>query len=172
MELKSYPNGFGCGSENPIGLKLGNRLEADLVFASFVPQEEYQGWPRITHGGIIAALLYEVIENYSYQYGLVAMMWGMETTFRRPIMTGQAITAKSWLVQESGRAMKVAGSLTDEDDVVLARGQADLLVLNEEQKAKLGISRTPLTDETSKGGQELDRSPGQESRFPEEENFE
>ncbi len=36
--------------------------------------------------------------------------------------------------------MKVAGSLTDEDDVVLARGQADLLVLNEEQKEKLGIT--------------------------------
>jgi acyl-CoA thioesterase FadM len=64
----------------------------------------------------------------------------METTYRRPIKTGQAITAKSWLLEESGRAMKVAGSLTDEDDVVLARGQADLLVLNEEQKEKLGIT--------------------------------
>jgi acyl-coenzyme A thioesterase PaaI-like protein len=140
VELKSYPDCFGCRSENPIGLKLSYRLEGDLVVASFIPQEEHQGWPRITHGGIIAALLYEVMENYSYQHGIVAMMRGMETTFRRPIMTGQAITAKSWLVQDSRRAMKVAGSLTDEDDVVLARGQDDLLVLNEEQKAKLGIS--------------------------------
>jgi len=138
--LKSYPNCFGCGSENPIGLKLSYRLEGDLVVASFVPQEDHQGWPEITHGGIIAALLYEVMENYSYQHGIVAMMRGMETTYRRPIKTGQAITAKSWLLEESGRAMKVAGSLTDEDDVVLARGQADLLVLNEEQKAKLGVT--------------------------------
>lgn len=140
MVLKSYPNCFGCGSENPIGLKLSYRLEGDLVVASFVPQEDHQGWPEITHGGIIAALLYEVMENYSYQHGIVAMMRGMETTYRRPIKTGQAITAKSWLLEESGRAMKVAGSLTDEDDVVLARGQADLLVLNEEQKEKLGIT--------------------------------
>jgi hypothetical protein len=44
------------------------------------------------------------------------------------------------LVEESGRAMKVAGSLTDEDEEVLARGQAELLVLSEEQKEKLGTS--------------------------------
>ncbi len=87
MVLKSYPNCFGCGSENPIGLKLSYRLEGDLVVASFVPQEDHQGWPEITHGGIIAALLYEVMENYSYQHGIVAMMRGMETTFRRPIKT-------------------------------------------------------------------------------------
>jgi len=53
---------------------------------------------------------------------------------------GLAITAKSLLVEESGRAMKVAGSLTDEDEEVLARGQAELLVLSEEQKEKLGTS--------------------------------
>jgi len=121
-------------------LKLISRLEGDLVVARFVPQEEHQGWPGITHGGIIAAMLYEVMENYSYQHGIAAMMRGMETTFHRPIKTGLASTAKSWLVEESGRAMKVSGSLTDEDDEVLDRGQAELLVLSEEQKEKLGTS--------------------------------
>ena len=140
VALKSYPNCFGCGSDNPIGLKLRYRIEGDNVVTSFVPQEEHQGWPGITHGGIITSLLYEVMENYPYQNGIVAMMRSMETRFMKPISTGQTITAKSWLVERSGRLLKVAGSLISEEDQVLAKGQADLLVLNEEQINRLGIS--------------------------------
>lgn len=140
MALKSYPNCFGCGSDNPIGLKLIYRIEGENVVTDFVPQEEHQGWPGITHGGIITSLLYEVMENYPYQNGIVAMMRGMETRFRKPISTGQKITAKSWLVKESGRMLKIGGSLTDDDDVLLAQGEADLLVLREDQIERLGIS--------------------------------
>ena len=140
MALKSYPNCFGCGSDNPIGLKLSYRIEGENVVTDFVPQEEHQGWPGITHGGIITSLLYEVMENYPYQNGIVAMMKGMETRFRRPINTWQKITAKSWLVKESGRMLKIGGNLTDDDDVLLAQGEADLLVLREDQIERLGIS--------------------------------
>lgn len=140
VALKSYPNCFGCGSDNPIGLKLSYRIEDEYIVTDFVPQEHHQGWPGITHGGIITSLLYEVMENYPYQKGIVTMMRGMETRFRKPINIGQTIIAKSWLVEESGRVMKVAGSLTNQDGVLLAQGEADLLVLNEEQIERLGIS--------------------------------
>ena len=140
VALKSYPNCFGCGSDNPIGMKLSYRIEGENVVTDFVPQEEHQGWPGVTHGGIITSLLYEVMENYTYQNGIVAMMRGMETRFRKPISTGQMVTARSWLVEESGRAMKVAGSLTDEEGLLLAQGEADLLVLNDEQMERIGIS--------------------------------
>ena len=138
--LKSYPNCFGCGSDNPIGLKLSYRTEGENVVAEFVPREEHQGWPGITHGGIISSLLYEVMENYSYQKGIVAMMRRMETRFRKPISTGETITARSWLVEDLGRVMKVAGSLTDQNDTLLAQGEADLLVLNEDQVKGFGIN--------------------------------
>ena len=140
MALKSYPDCFGCGSDNPIGLKLSYRIEGENVVADFVPREEHQGWPGITHGGIIASLLYEVMENYPYQNGIVAMIRSMETRFLKPISTGQAITANSWLVEESGRVLKVAGSLLGEEDQVLAQGRADLVVLDEEQLNRFGIS--------------------------------
>ena len=140
MALKSYPNCFGCGSDNPIGLKLSYRIEGENVVADFVPREEHQGWPGITHGGIIASLLYEVMENYPYQNGIVAMIRSMEARFLKPVSTGQAITANSWLVEESGRVLKVAGSLLGEEDQVLAQGRADLVVLDEEQLNRFGIS--------------------------------
>mgnify|MGYP000173868246 CR=1 FL=1 len=73
-EVKKYPNCLGCGSSNPIGLRLKHRLEGDHLVTEFVPREDHQGWPDITHGGIIATLLYEVLENLPYHLGVVTMI--------------------------------------------------------------------------------------------------
>ena len=64
-----YPRCFGCGQENPIGLRLSFDHDGDALVARFVPGEDHQGWPGIVHGGIIATLLYEVLENFPHQRG-------------------------------------------------------------------------------------------------------
>lgn len=138
---KSYPLCFGCGQANPIGLRLQYRHEGETLVTEFVPKDVHQGWPDIVHGGIIATLLYEVMENYPFHHGLTAMMKGMETKFRRPGKTGRKIVAKSWLVEHSGRDMKVAASLNTEDnDELIAEGNADMVVLNQRQIDRLGIA--------------------------------
>ena len=73
-EPKQYPNCFGCGADNPIGLRLQYRREGDAVVTEFTPGDEHEGWPDIVHGGIITTLLYEVMENFAYQNGTIAMM--------------------------------------------------------------------------------------------------
>ena len=65
--VEAYPHCFGCGQENPIGLRLSPHVDGDAVVASFVPKDDHQGWPGIVHGGIIASLLYEVLENFAHQ---------------------------------------------------------------------------------------------------------
>lgn len=51
-----------CGVDNPFGLKASfyETVEDDLV-AVFKPMAEHQSYPQITHGGISAAILDEVI---------------------------------------------------------------------------------------------------------------
>ena len=63
VEPRKYPNCFGCGESNPIGLRLKYRREGDRLRTEFMPGDDHQGWPGIVHGGIIASLLYEVMEN-------------------------------------------------------------------------------------------------------------
>ena len=89
-EPKQYPNCFGCGADNPIGLRLQYRRIGDAVVTEFTPGDEHEGWPDIVHGGIITTLLYEVMENFAYRNGTVAMMRSMHTSFRRPAKTGRA----------------------------------------------------------------------------------
>ena len=140
MQVQKYPNCFGCGSSNPIGLRLTHRLEGDHLVTEFVPGEDHQGWPGIAHGGIIATLLYEVLENLPYHRGVVTMMKSMETRFRKPAKTGKSLVAESWLVDQSGRNMTVSASLTGEDGELIAEGDAVLVVLSQRQKERLGLT--------------------------------
>lgn len=139
-EVKAYPNCFGCGDENPIGLGLNYRTEGVYLTTEFVPREEHQGWPGIVHGGIITSLLYEVLENHPFHQGDVAMMKSMETRFRRPGHTGDAIEARSWVLERSGREIKVAASLTRNHGELIAEGTAVMVVLDDTRAKRLGIT--------------------------------
>lgn len=51
---------FGCSAKNPIGLQLNFNLEGKKVVSYWTPDERYQGFHRVLHGGIQATLLDEV----------------------------------------------------------------------------------------------------------------
>ncbi len=139
VDPKQYPNCFGCGDSNPIGLRLKYRREGDRLRTEFMPGDDHQGWPGIVHGGIITSLLYEVMENFPYYQGIKVMMKGMETRFRRPAHTGELIVATSWLSEGEGREMGVLGTLNERNGRVIAEGKAELVALREDQIERLGI---------------------------------
>lgn len=137
---RRYPQCFGCGDANPIGLRLRYRREGERLVTEFTPGEAHQGWPGIVHGGIIATLLYEVMENLPHYAGTVAMMRGMQTRFRRPALTGERITAAAWLTSGAGREMRATAQLTRGEGELIAEGSADLVALREEHIRRLGIA--------------------------------
>lgn len=54
-------NCFGCGLENPIGLKLEiYQTEPGVVETTYMAPEQFEGYPGTLHGGIVAAILDEV----------------------------------------------------------------------------------------------------------------
>ena len=59
--MRKQPNSrmcFLCGRENPIGLKLDfyEDPERGQVRGDFTVSEDYQGYPGVVHGGIVAAV--------------------------------------------------------------------------------------------------------------------
>ena len=140
-EIKEYPHCFGCGQSNPIGLGLSLKMEDGHLTTEFVPQEGHQGWPGIVHGGVIASLLYEVLENLAYYQGVLTMTRSMETRYRRPAPAGKRIVARSWLVDRGDRDMNVSATLTGEGGEVLAEGNAVLVVMSQRHRERLGLAR-------------------------------
>ena len=133
VEPRPHPNCFGCGDENPHGLQLEMTIEGGELSADFTPAPHHQGWPGIVHGGIISALLYEVMENWTYLNGIVTMMRSMNTRLIAPTKVGRPIRATSWQESHEGREIYVVARL-ESDGKTVAEGSACLVVLNERRR--------------------------------------
>ncbi len=126
---RPYPNCFGCGDENPFGLRLKMRVVDGELKAIFTPMPHHQGWPGIVHGGVISALLYEVMENWAYLNGIVTMMRSMDVRLISPAEVSKAIHASSWLNDREGRNMTVAARL-ESGGKTIAEADASLVEID------------------------------------------
>jgi len=57
---------FGCSPENAIGLKMDFYDDGDEIVCSWEPDESFQGYHRVLHGGIQATLLDEIASWYVF----------------------------------------------------------------------------------------------------------
>ena len=62
--MKKQPNSrmcFICGLENPVGLRLKiYEVEQGMIETTYTAPEQYQSYPGILHGGIVATILDEI----------------------------------------------------------------------------------------------------------------
>ena len=79
---------FGCSDKNPIGLKLNFTKDGDTIAAVWKPNEHYQGFYQVLHGGIQATLLDEVagwvVQVVCQTSGVTSEM---KVTYHKPVST-------------------------------------------------------------------------------------
>jgi len=116
---------FICGRENPIGLKMQFQedAEAEQVRAVLTIRDEFQGYPGVVHGGIIAAVLDETAGRAVLLHGthddLMATL-RLTIRYRAPTPTGVPLTAVGWLERRGGMGARVAGEIRLPDGTVTA----------------------------------------------------
>jgi len=91
---------FACGPRNDCGLRLQFVREGDTVKTTYSPTEHLQGFPGYAHGGVIGTLLDEVMSRVSVLENRWTMTARMDVRFRRPVLTGQTVTAVGEKVRE------------------------------------------------------------------------
>ncbi len=107
---------FVCGRENPVGLHLHFYADPETgqIIAPLVIPEQYQGYPGIAHGGILASILDEVSGRAVMVGKADAPFWvtaKLEVRYRKPTPTETPLTAVGWVVEERRRTAKVAGEI-------------------------------------------------------------
>ncbi len=121
---------FVCGVESPVGLRLcfaDNGV--DEVRATYTVRSEYQGYPGVVHGGIVAAMLDEVggrtvmIGNPNRFF----MTAKMEIHYRRPVPTETPLTLIGRPVRDRGRLVQAHSEIRLPDGTVAA--EADLMLV-------------------------------------------
>jgi uncharacterized protein (TIGR00369 family) len=136
--MQKQPNSrmcFVCGMQNPIGLKaFFYQDEEGRVVAHFTGKEEHQGYPGVMHGGIVTALLDEVIGRVSIAQDL---LWGvtakLEVRFRRPVPLGQPLTLVGEMTRLRSRTLEAHGEIRLEDGTVAAEAEGVYIRLPQEE---------------------------------------
>lgn len=115
---------FGCGQNNPIGLKLNFRRDGETVRAEFTPAKFYQGWPNILHGGVIASLLDEAMGWAVRFCGLNCVTARMEVNFRRPILVDDSLVVTGTVAKNKGKFVETEAKISLPDGTLMAEGTA------------------------------------------------
>ena len=114
-----------CGEENPAGLRCRfYELEGGEVVALFTAGKWHQGHGGLMHGGLISAVLDEVmgrsINNSAVTKESPFVTASMTTNFRRPIETEKPMRAFGKVEKIEGRKFFVRGTIVDEEDNIMA----------------------------------------------------
>ncbi len=127
---------FVCGPENPIGLHLTFRLEDGACVSEFTPGENHQGYPGVIHGGMIYAVLDDVMANWLYLRGARAYTARCEIRYRAPAREGEKLLLVGRQTARKRRLVEMEGTATRASDgEVVATATATFVVIDEEEFA-------------------------------------
>lgn len=120
---------FVCGRDNPasLGVRWRNDPGAKQVRAVVTVREEYNGYPGIVHGGVVAALLDETAGRALMVDGDFERLWvtvKLDVTYRRPTPTGVPLTVVGWVEREDARRSMTAAEIRLAGGEVTARCKA------------------------------------------------
>ena len=124
---------FGCGGDNPGGMKL--TFEQDNVnrkiVGRFVLGERYQGGGGFAHGGIIAMLLDEAMGKVCRFREARAVTAELNVEYLKPVSVDKEIVVEGRETEQQGRNIFMAGEIRNEAGDVLARGKGRFVVIGQ-----------------------------------------
>ena len=133
---KNSKNCIICGMENELGLKAKfYTLDDQSVASVFTFKKEHQSYPERTHGGMISALLDELMGralwiNEPEMYGVTTTL---NITYRRPVPYGEKLKARAYITFNSPRGFSAKGEIYSMDGKLLAEGTSRYLKLPPEK---------------------------------------
>jgi len=117
---------FVCGIENPYGLHLKfYTSEPGEVVAEITVPENFQGYPGMVHGGVIAAMLDEVAGRTHMRGDPVRFMVTAQLNirYRKPVPIGQPLRLLGHAGEIRGRIAKASGEIYGPDGALLVEAQ-------------------------------------------------
>lgn len=120
---------FGCGRDNPIGLKLDMKLDGDRCVAYFTPKAEHESYGDRMHGGLTSTLLDEVMGDYVFRKaGKPAYTARLEIRFRSAIRIGETVKVEGWPEVHRGRLFIMKGKITHADGTPAAEAKTEMML--------------------------------------------
>lgn len=119
---------YVCGKNNPEGLRLTfqkprkNHLTSEVTF-----RKEHQGYKNIVHGGMVAAVLDDIMVNLAWLEGLPTVTGELTVRLKKAVPTGHRVLLEGVLEKEEGRMLFMRASAKSPSGVLYATAKAKCL---------------------------------------------
>ncbi len=135
---------FGCGCNNPIGLKLSFTRDGDTLRTEFTPDKNHQGWPGLLHGGILGCLLDEVMSNIAYATGHTCLTATINIRLKQPVKVDVPLVITARITRQRKKLIETEGRVCLKDGTVIAESTAKQFIAENEagQPDKVKESRS------------------------------
>ncbi|HEY8325278.1 MAG TPA: PaaI family thioesterase [Ktedonobacterales bacterium] len=147
-DSSGYQACFGCGGRNPHGLALVFRVEGDEIVANYTPDERFQGFPGVLHGGVLATMLDETLSRAAVYAGKWMMTARLEIRYRRAAPIGQALRVSAQPTQVRPRMVSARGvvRLASDPQVIFAEAEGVFMPITADYEREMVSQRPELTD--------------------------
>lgn len=145
-DRSGYQACFGCGARNDSGLQLVFHREGEEIWAEHTPDERFQGFPGVLHGGVIATMLDETLSRAAVFAGKWMMTARLDIRYRRAAPVGRPLRVTARPTQVRARMVSARGEvrLADEPDIVLAEAEGVFLPITAEYEREMTSQRPEL----------------------------
>ncbi len=116
-----------CGMDNPFSVKAPFYImEDDSVASVFKFKTGHQSYPDRTHGGMVSALLDELMGRvlWVYEPETFGVTTTLNITYRKAVPLETMIKARAYITFNSTRGFVAKGELYDMENNLLAQGEA------------------------------------------------
>jgi uncharacterized protein (TIGR00369 family) len=130
--MNKQPNSdmcFICGRNNPVGLYLQFFDNGeDEVYCEYTVPDQYQSYPGIVHGGILASMLDEVVGRVAiigdHHHFMVAVK--LQVLYRHPVPVETPIKVQGKILRMSRRLGKAQGQIILPDGTIACEASMTL----------------------------------------------
>jgi uncharacterized protein (TIGR00369 family) len=136
--LPNYAGCFVCGDQNPRGLAVRFRREGDAVVGDFVPSTPHEGYRGRVHGGVLSALLDEVMAwAPCVRMGRFCVAAEISVRFVRPARLGVPLRVRGEMTADRKRLWDTQAEIRDASGTLIARATGTYAPLSEEETAAI-----------------------------------
>ncbi len=142
MKQPNSKHCFVCGRENPYGLKLKfYEIAPGEVEVEYTVPEQYQGYPGVVHGGVVAAMLDEVTGRVHMGGDPPRFMFTarLDVRYRKNVPVGQPLRIIGHAGKSRERTAIAIGQIFGPDGDLLAEAEAVLVNVPDEIKDQVDL---------------------------------
>ena len=137
--LPTYDGCYVCGQTQPHGLQV-RFFTGDFgqVCTHFTPNHNLSGYKNTVHGGVISALLDELLGwPIALQTGRLFVTGELSVQYIKPMIVGRTYLAVAIPGNDCGKYWKGSGEIRDDRGLIYAKARGKYFMLSSAETAKI-----------------------------------